>query len=144
MVKYHVPEPAPVTVILQIPTTPVGNPSTPVPPVPETTSTPDSLSLFRSVVYTPISTPNKDSLDISAPVSVATSTARIYDNQIIGQGLLDEVISHQTKLLLDKMPAPYSEYTSTDFMTIFDVASVIVAKSMFPKQLRIHLFDTGL
>lgn len=47
--KCHVPEPAPATVIFQVPTTPVGNPLTHVPPVAATTRTPDSLSRFQSV-----------------------------------------------------------------------------------------------
>ncbi|CAO3683787.1 unnamed protein product [Rhizopus stolonifer] len=54
------------------------------PPVPATTDTSDLLSPFQSAAYTPVSTPNKENLDTSAPASVATSTAHIYDNCIIG------------------------------------------------------------
>ncbi|KAG1090451.1 hypothetical protein G6F39_010512 [Rhizopus arrhizus] len=50
--KYHVPEPAPVTMTLQAPTTPVGHPGTSVPPVLATTGTPVSQSLSPSMADT--------------------------------------------------------------------------------------------
>ncbi|KAG0988240.1 hypothetical protein G6F28_009828 [Rhizopus arrhizus] len=50
--KYHVPEPSPVTMTLQAPTTPVGHPGTSVPPVLATTGTPVSQSLSPSMADT--------------------------------------------------------------------------------------------
>lgn len=58
---------------------------------------------------------------------------------VFGQELLDKVMSHQTKMLLDKVPAPCSEFTSTDFMAIVDIVSAIDAKSMSPKQAKLQL-----
>ncbi|KAG0737345.1 hypothetical protein G6F60_012054 [Rhizopus arrhizus] len=58
---------------------------------------------------------------------------------VFGQELLDEAMSHQTKVLLDKVPTPCSGFTPTDFMTIVDVVSAIDAKTMSPKQARLQL-----
>ncbi|KAG1138811.1 hypothetical protein G6F37_012866 [Rhizopus arrhizus] len=176
---------------LQAPTTPVGHPGTSVPPVLATTGKPASQSLSPSMTGTLVSTPSKDKLDSSAPVSATTSTADIQDHWIIGpvtakfrqyqcmadsipkpcplepnvqeilalanvlflapeqhsdakmavfgQELLDEAMSHQTKMLLDKVPTPCSGFTPTDFMTIVDVVSAIDAKTMSPKQARLQL-----
>ncbi|KAL0092166.1 hypothetical protein J3Q64DRAFT_1831611 [Phycomyces blakesleeanus] len=58
---------------------------------------------------------------------------------VFGQELLDEAMSHQTRMLLDKVPAPCSVFASIDFMTIVNVVSAIYAKTMSPKQARLQL-----
>ncbi|KAI7902877.1 uncharacterized protein BX663DRAFT_508723 [Cokeromyces recurvatus] len=58
---------------------------------------------------------------------------------VFGQELLDEVMSHQTKVLLDKVSSPCSEFAPADFMNIVDVVSAIDAKSMSPKQAKLQL-----
>ncbi|KAG0161909.1 hypothetical protein DFQ30_004944, partial [Apophysomyces sp. BC1015] len=56
---------------LQEPTTPFGDPGTPVSPSP-------------SMAYTLVLAPSKGNLDASAPVSATTSTADIQYHSIIG------------------------------------------------------------
>ncbi|KAG1532444.1 hypothetical protein G6F51_013102 [Rhizopus arrhizus] len=133
--KYHVPEPSPVTMTLQAPTTPVGHPGTSVPPVLATTGTPVSQSLSPSMADTLVPTPSKDKLDSSAPAPATTSTADIQDHWIIGPVTAK---FRQYQCMAD-MPTPCSGFTPTDFMTIVDVVSAIDAKTMSPKQARLQL-----
>ncbi|KAF1802857.1 hypothetical protein FB192DRAFT_1447651 [Mucor lusitanicus] len=58
---------------------------------------------------------------------------------VFGQELLDEAMSQQTKLLLDKVPTHCSAFTPTDFLNIIDVVSAIDKKTMSLKQARLQL-----
>lgn len=59
---------------------------------------------------------------------------------VFGRKPLDEVISHRTKTLLDKVTTHSSEFTPTDFMTIVGVVSAIDARENHePKQDRLQL-----